>query len=139
MSAEIFPGALRVLTGTYAALCQWLTQFAITKALPYIFSSFGYGTWFFFAAWMMVATIWTYFCLPETKGLTIDQMDTLLYVSLSLRHLRITDTIVVAITVMFVKMIQRSMWSLSKEWSRLKEYKMLLPEVDQYLFVETDP
>lgn len=87
----------------------------------------------------MVATIWTYFCLPETKGLTIDQMDTLLYVSLSLRHLRITDTIVVAITVMFVKMIQRSMWSLSKEWSRLKEYKMLLPEVDQYLFVETDP
>ncbi|THX67429.1 MFS quinate transporter QutD [Aureobasidium pullulans] len=75
VSAEIFPGSLRVLTGTYAALCQWLVQFVMTKALPYIFSSFGYGTWFFFAAWMLVATVWTYFFMPETKGLTIDQMD----------------------------------------------------------------
>lgn len=77
VSAEIFPGSLRVLTGTYAALCQWLVQFVMTKALPYIFSSFGYGTWFFFAAWMLIATLWTYFFMPETKGLTIDQMDAL--------------------------------------------------------------
>ncbi|KAI4726155.1 MFS quinate transporter QutD [Aureobasidium sp. EXF-10728] len=55
VSAEIFPGSLRVLTGT----------------------SFGYGTWFFFAAWMLIATLWTYFFMPETKGLTIDQMDAL--------------------------------------------------------------
>ncbi|KAG9518422.1 general substrate transporter, partial [Aureobasidium melanogenum] len=77
VSAEIFPGSLRVLTGTYAALCQWLVQFVMTKALPYIFSSFGYGTWFFFAAWMLIATLWTFFFMPETKGLTIDQMDAL--------------------------------------------------------------
>jgi hypothetical protein len=77
VSAEIFPGSLRVLTGTYAALCQWLVQFIMTKALPYIFSSFGYGTWFFFAAWMLVATVWTYLFMPETKGLTVDQMDAL--------------------------------------------------------------
>ena len=49
----------------------------MTKALPYIFTSFGYGTWFFFAASMLIATLWTFFFLPETKGLTIDQMDTL--------------------------------------------------------------
>jgi hypothetical protein len=77
VSAEIFPGSLRVLTGTYAALCQWLVQFVMTKALPYIFSCFGYGTWFFFAAWMLVATVWTFFFMPETKGLTVDQMDAL--------------------------------------------------------------
>ncbi|KAG9698313.1 general substrate transporter, partial [Aureobasidium melanogenum] len=77
VSAEIFPGSLRVLTGTYAALCQWLVQFVMTKALPYIFSSFGYGTWFFFAAWMLTATLWTFFFMPETKGLTIDRMDAL--------------------------------------------------------------
>ncbi|KAK2001126.1 quinate transporter [Colletotrichum falcatum] len=75
VSAEIFPGALRNFTGTYAALVVWATQFAITKAMPYIFSSFGYGTWFFFASWMIVATAWAYFFLPETKGLTMDQMD----------------------------------------------------------------
>lgn len=78
MSAEIFPGAMRNFTGTFAALVQWLMQFVITKAMPYIFSSFGYGTWFFFASWMVLASLWAFFFLPETKGLTIDQMDLIL-------------------------------------------------------------
>jgi hypothetical protein len=55
-----------------------LIQFIITKALPYIFKSFGYGTWFFFASWMMLATIWSFFFLPETKGKTLDEMDQIL-------------------------------------------------------------
>ncbi|EHA46536.1 quinate permease [Pyricularia oryzae 70-15] len=75
VSAEIFPGALRNITGTFAALCQWAVQFAITKALPYIFASLGFGVWFFFACWMLLATAWAFFLLPETKGLTLDQID----------------------------------------------------------------
>ncbi|KAL4899830.1 hypothetical protein BDW74DRAFT_188860, partial [Aspergillus multicolor] len=75
VSAEIFPGALRNLTGTWAALVQWLIQFVITKALPYIFNSLGYRTWFFFAGWMLLATVWSFFLLPETKGRTLDEMD----------------------------------------------------------------
>ncbi|KAL5361080.1 general substrate transporter [Aspergillus floccosus] len=78
VSAEIFPGALRNLSGTWAALCQWLIQFVITKALPYIFSSFGYGTWFFFATWMIMASIWAFFFLPETKGKTLEDLDIVL-------------------------------------------------------------
>lgn len=58
--------------------CDRVTQFAITKALPYIFASFGFGTWFFFACWMLLATAWAFFFLPETKGLTADQMDAIL-------------------------------------------------------------
>ncbi|KAK1967679.1 general substrate transporter [Colletotrichum sublineola] len=77
VSAEIFPGALRNLTGTFAAFTQWLIQFIVTKALPYIFSSLDYGVWFFFAGWMLTASVWAYFFLPETKGLTIDHMDIL--------------------------------------------------------------
>ena len=50
-------------------------QLIITKALPYIFTSFGYGTWFFFACWMLIASAWAFFFLPETKGVTIEQMD----------------------------------------------------------------
>jgi tellurite resistance protein TehA-like permease len=78
---------LRNFSGTGAALIQWSTQFAITKALPYIFSSFGYGTWYFFAAWMIVAAVWAFFLLPETKGLTIEQMDLILYVISSVSKL----------------------------------------------------
>ena len=80
VSAEIFPGALRNFSGTFAALCQWAVQFAMTKALPYIFTAFGYGTWFFFASWMLLASTWAFFMLPETKGLTLAQMDVILYV-----------------------------------------------------------
>ncbi|KAH7141374.1 general substrate transporter [Dactylonectria estremocensis] len=75
VSAEIFPGALRTLTGTYAAMVQWLTQFAITKALPYIFKSFAFGTWYFFACWMLIASVWAFVFLPETKGKTLEEMD----------------------------------------------------------------
>ncbi|ATY61706.1 MFS quinate transporter [Cordyceps militaris] len=75
VSAEIFPGSVRNFTGTFAALIQWLTQFIITKALPYIFKAFDYGTWYFFAAWMLIATAWAFFCLPETKGKTLEDMD----------------------------------------------------------------
>lgn len=78
VSAEIFPGALRVFSGTWAALVQWAIQFPVTKALPYIFASFGFGTWYFFAGWMLLATVWAYFLLPETKALTLDQMDLIL-------------------------------------------------------------
>ncbi|KAJ5621645.1 hypothetical protein N7528_006428 [Penicillium herquei] len=75
VSAEIFPGALRNFTGTWAARVQWATQFAISKGLPYMFDAWGYGTWFFFATFLIMATVWSYCLLPETKGLTIDQMD----------------------------------------------------------------
>lgn len=88
VSAEIFPGALRNFSGTFAALIQWAIQFAITKALPYIFTSFGYGTWFFFASWMLMASTWSFFFLPETKGLTIAQMDVILYVKLAILLLK---------------------------------------------------
>lgn len=93
VSAEIFPGALRNFSGTYAALVQWATQFPMSKCLPYMFNSFGYGTWFFFAGFMVVATVWSYFLLPETKGLTIDQMDMILYVALTFRFFCILLTI----------------------------------------------
>ena len=55
-------------------------QFIITKTLPYIFNSFGYGTWFFFASWMLLASVWAFFYLPETKGKTLEEFDIILYV-----------------------------------------------------------
>lgn len=39
-------------------------QFAITKALPYMFESLGYGVWFFFASEMVIASLWAYWILP---------------------------------------------------------------------------
>lgn len=66
--------------GQYANSGSRLIQFVITKALPYIFDSFAYGTWFFFACWMLIACVWAFFFLPETKGRTLEEFDTILYV-----------------------------------------------------------
>lgn len=37
--------------------------------------SIGFGTYIFFASWCFIAAIFSYFCVPETKGLTLEQMD----------------------------------------------------------------
>lgn len=49
----------------------------------------GYGTWFFFGTWLLIAVAWAFFFLPETKGVSIDQMDLLLYV----RHVFLPDLV----------------------------------------------
>ncbi|WVQ77677.1 hypothetical protein IAR50_007367 [Cryptococcus sp. DSM 104548] len=77
ITSEIYPLGLRGLCGAYAAMCQWLWQFVITKTTPKIFIAMGWGTWIFFAACLVGSAIWSYFFLPETKGLRLDEMDAL--------------------------------------------------------------
>jgi hypothetical protein len=35
----------------------------------------GYGAYVFFAVFCILAFIWTFFCVPETSGRTLEQMD----------------------------------------------------------------
>lgn len=53
----------------------WLWTYVVTKALPSMYSSMGYGVYIFFATCLIVASIYAYFFIPETKGVRIDQMD----------------------------------------------------------------
>lgn len=50
-------------------------QFIITKSTPFMITSMGYGTYFFFAASMTVSFAWVWFLLPETRGLHLEDMD----------------------------------------------------------------
>jgi hypothetical protein len=54
-----------------------LFQFIITKSTPFMLASMKYGTYFFFASAMTIAFFWTYFILPETSGVTLEEMDAL--------------------------------------------------------------
>jgi len=40
-------------------------------------SNIGYGTYLFFGSCTILMTIWAYFCVPETKGRTLESMDQL--------------------------------------------------------------
>ena len=50
--------------------------FAITKATPSILSSMDiWGAFLFFVGWCILAFIYTLFFIPETSGLSLDEMD----------------------------------------------------------------
>ncbi len=51
------------------------SQFVITKSTPSIFLAMGWGTWIFFAACCALTAVYTFFFIPETKGLTMSQID----------------------------------------------------------------
>lgn len=75
--SEIFPLDIRMLCVAITTADQWLWSFIISRTTPYMISSLGYGTYMFFGALMVLMGFWAFFFIPETKGLTLEDMDAL--------------------------------------------------------------
>lgn len=75
--SEIFPLDIRMLCVAITTADQWLWSFIISRTTPYMISSLGYGTYMFFGTLMVLMGFWAFFFIPETKGLTLEDMDTL--------------------------------------------------------------
>ncbi|CAE6435927.1 unnamed protein product [Rhizoctonia solani] len=73
--SEIFPIRIRMLCVALTTADQWLWSFIVSRTTPYMITSLGYGTYFFFASLMIVFGVWAYFFIPETKGKTLEEMD----------------------------------------------------------------
>ncbi|KAG8745058.1 hypothetical protein FRC10_008910 [Ceratobasidium sp. 414] len=73
--SEIFPIRIRMLCVALTTADQWLWSFIVSRTTPYMITSLGYGTYFFFASLMIVFGTWAYFFIPETKGKTLEDMD----------------------------------------------------------------
>ncbi|MCS5718608.1 sugar porter family MFS transporter [Herbiconiux sp. CPCC 205763] len=74
---EIFPNRIRARALGIAAAAQWLTNFAITVSFPALSSfslAFTYGLYTFFA---LVSFFFVFFAVPETKGRSLESMDSL--------------------------------------------------------------
>lgn len=52
-----------------------LNNFAVAFYVPPMFETLEWGTYIFFAGFLACSIIWLYFCLPETKGATLEDMD----------------------------------------------------------------
>ena len=52
----------------------WLGSFIIARSTPYMITDLGYATYFVFGAFIVSMAVWAFFCIPETKGLTLEQM-----------------------------------------------------------------
>ncbi|KAJ5480300.1 hypothetical protein N7530_005809 [Penicillium desertorum] len=66
--SEVFPIDIRMLCVALTTANQWLWSFIISRTTPYMITSLGYGTYFFFAALMVCMGFWAWWFVPETKG-----------------------------------------------------------------------
>ncbi|KAH6900458.1 general substrate transporter [Thelonectria olida] len=73
--AEIFPLSIRSKGASIGASSNWLNNFAVAFYVPSMFKTLKWGTYIFFAGFLAASIVWIYFYLPETKGVTLEEMD----------------------------------------------------------------
>ncbi|KAK1982934.1 general substrate transporter [Colletotrichum cereale] len=76
-ASEVQTLEIRMLAVSITTATTWLGSFIIARSTPYMISDLGYGAYFFFASILMLMGIWAFFFVPETKGLTLEDMDAL--------------------------------------------------------------
>jgi sugar porter (SP) family MFS transporter len=76
-ASEIFPLDIRMLCVSLTTADTWLGSFIIARSTPYMISGLGYGAYFFFASILAAMGVWSFFFVPETKGVTLEEMDAL--------------------------------------------------------------
>ncbi|KAM5517500.1 MFS quinate transporter [Fusarium oxysporum f. sp. phaseoli] len=86
--AEIFPLGVRSVCLVATTCCQWLGQFIVVYSTPYMMENIKWGTFIFFAAFIVVGIFFAYFFVPETARLTLEDMDILFSTKGSARHKR---------------------------------------------------
>jgi len=77
LNSEMFDQNVRTLAQAWAASCNWLFNFLIARFTPQMFAAMGYGVYLFFATLMILAAIYVFFLVPETKGIPLEAMDRL--------------------------------------------------------------
>ncbi|KAH6680807.1 quinate permease [Halenospora varia] len=73
--AEIFPISIRAKGTSIGASANWMNNFIIAFVVPPMLSGIGWGTYVFFAVWSALGGVFIFFCVPETKGKTLEEMD----------------------------------------------------------------
>lgn len=76
-ASEIFPLRIRSPCVSICIAVHWILNFVIARSVPYMISNIGYGTYFLFAAFITISVPWVFFFVPETKGLSLEDMDAL--------------------------------------------------------------
>lgn len=75
--AEIFPNKIRGQAVAIAVAAQWTANYLISSTYPFMMEFSGALTYGFYGAMAALSAIFVWKMVPETKGLTLEQMDTL--------------------------------------------------------------
>lgn len=80
-AAEIFPLDIRMMCVAISTASTWLGSFIVARATPYMITDLGYGTFFMFGGFLILMGVWSFFFVPETKGVSLEKMDALFAIS----------------------------------------------------------
>ncbi|KAH7052113.1 D-xylose-proton symporter [Macrophomina phaseolina] len=76
LPSEIFNLGNRSKAMSITTSATWMCNFIIGLVTPDMLARIGYGTYLFFAAFSLLALGFTYFFVPETRGKSLEDMDT---------------------------------------------------------------
>jgi sugar porter (SP) family MFS transporter len=74
-TSEIFPTRIREPGVAFGVGSQWLFNFVWSFSTPYIMAGIGWGTFLLFGVLDILIVAFTYFCLKETAGKTLEEIN----------------------------------------------------------------
>lgn len=75
LPAEVYTSTSRAKGVALATSVVWICNFIVGVATPPMLEGIGFGTYIFYACFCTMAAVWAYFLVPETKGKTLEEMD----------------------------------------------------------------
>lgn len=75
LPSEIFNLGNRSKAMAITTSATWMCNFIIGLVTPDMLETIGFGTYLFFAGFCAIAFFFTYFCIPETRGKSLEEMD----------------------------------------------------------------
>jgi len=74
--SEIFPDYLRASGQSFGSSTHWVLAAIIPSTIPFLFATIGAGIVFaFFALMMVFQLLFVFFLMPETKGITLEELE----------------------------------------------------------------
>ncbi|MEZ4859577.1 MAG: sugar porter family MFS transporter [Flavobacteriaceae bacterium] len=74
--SEIFPNHIRSYGQSIGTSTHWVLAFMIPSSVPFLIAKIGAGSMFLFFAMMMVfQLLWVLFIMPETKGVSLEELE----------------------------------------------------------------
>ena len=73
--SEVFPNHLRGSGQAFGCSTHWVLAALIPSFTPFLFGKIGPGIVFGFFAFMMILQLfWVHFMMPETKGISLEEL-----------------------------------------------------------------
>lgn len=77
VGSEIFDQNIRSFVQSINAAVSWVPIFIMSRWTTNMIRTMHYGIYFFFASLAVLSIVFVFFCIPETKGIALEDMDRL--------------------------------------------------------------